>query len=114
MNNNSNNFKLGILCLVISLGCTANEDNGSIGRPRQAPVVSIMPLSIAYAKTSINTPIFRCNPIVSDANIQIASYYDDEGFITFAHRNNDSDKWEIVKTDIQQDCSDAHKSISLA
>lgn len=106
-------FSLTFLWVVTGVACTTNDNNSSVFQG-QEPVAVIMPLSKAFAKTSINAPIFRCNPIVSDGIIQIASYYDGDGFITFAHRSLNSDKWEIVKTDIQQDCSDAHKSISIA
>lgn len=100
------------LYLIIILGCSGIQDN--VACIERKPRISMMPLSLAYAKTSINTSIFRCNSIVSDDRFQITAYYDGDGIITFAKRELGSLNWEIIKTDIRQDCSDAHKSISLA
>lgn len=106
-------FTYVVICLLGIFSCSAVEDNPS-NEYQPIPKISVMPLSAAYAKTSINTSIFRCNSIASDDNFQIAAYYDCDGFITFAKRNVYSDSWEIVRSNIQQDCTDAHKSISIA
>ena len=103
-----------LLFLVFCLfwGCS-NNDIPLIDGTKQLSI-KLMPLTEAYAKNSINTSVFRKNSICSDDNYQIVSYYDSEGFVTFAIRKLDSDNWEIIKSNLQSDCTDAHNSISIA
>lgn len=105
-----NNILLIILWVSL-LECSQNIDESIV--IHNTPSVTIMPLSKAFAKNSINTPIYRANSIVSDDNYQIATYYNESGNVVFAKRKVSSQEWDIYITDLVGNCNDAHNSISI-
>jgi len=98
-------FPLLLVC------CSTNPDKPI--SENEEIVVKTLPLSKAYAKTMVNTPIFRVNSIVSDSNFQIVSYYDGDGNIIFAKRSLKSEKWDFFRTHLKGDVNNAHNIISM-
>lgn len=76
--------------------------------------VSVSELGLGFASTSVNATIFRGASVTSDGNYQIAAYYDSTGTIMLARRELNSNVWELAKTELTADCSDAHNTISVA
>jgi BNR repeat-containing family member len=66
-----------------------------------------------WAKTSINTVVFRKNAVVSFDDIQYAAYYDSTSHVVLARRNQGSDQWEVKQTDLKGNTADAHNTISI-
>ena len=102
------------LLFITSLIVACTEKDEPIQIKERHLSVKLLPLSKAYAKNSINTSVFRTNSICSDANYQLVTYFDSEGYVTIAKRAISSEKWEITKTEYKCDCSDAHNGISIA
>jgi hypothetical protein len=75
--------------------------------------VSLVPLAKGWAKTSINTVIFRRNSVVTHKETQYVAYYDADGFVVLAKRKLGSMDWEIRKTQYKGNVKDAHNSISI-
>lgn len=71
-------------------------------------------IGIGYAKTSVNTTVFRANSLVTHAGEQYAAYYDEEQNLVLAKRDVDKTKWTIHVTQYKGNCKDAHNSISIA
>ncbi len=74
---------------------------------------SLIPVSLGYSKTSVNTAIFRADAIVTFQNTQFIAFYDEEEFLVLGKRNLNSTKWELKKSQYKGNCSDAHNIISL-
>lgn len=122
-------YCIGLTLAALLTGCNFNSDSAINEIVEKVDTiidghlsVTLMPLSKAFTRTSVNTSIFRTSPIVSDSNYQFVAYYDEDGYITIGKRQIDSVEWEIVKTNIRGDCAkaekgayyaDAHKVISL-
>lgn len=68
----------------------------------------------AYAATSVNTAIFRVDPIVTHGDTQYVSYYDPEGYLTIAARKDKSCDWTVEHSRYKGNVADAHNVISMA
>lgn len=66
-----------------------------------------------WAENSVNTIIFRKNPLVTYKDIQFISYYDAAGRVILGKRNLGEDRWELKDTGFTGNAKDAHCSISL-
>ena len=75
--------------------------------------VRLVPLGQGWAKTSINTVIFRRNSVVTHKGTQYVAYYDEDGFVVLAKRKAGSMDWEIRRTQYKGNVKDAHNSISI-
>ena len=100
--------------MAICMPVSCSERDESIQEEKYKITVKLMPLSEAYAKNSINTSVFRTNSICSDGKFQFVSYFDADGYVTFARRWISSSEWEIIRTDFKCNCTDAHNGISIA
>jgi hypothetical protein len=72
-----------------------------------------MPLGPAWAANSINTVIFRQDPITSWNNRQFAAYYDADSHVVLATRTIGETNWKTTVTDLRGNTKDAHNDISL-
>lgn len=70
-------------------------------------------IGTGWARTSVNTVVFRKNSITSHGNLQYAAYYDADGFVVLAKREG-REKWRAQRTSYKGNVSDAHNSISIA
>jgi len=68
---------------------------------------------LGYAKTSVNTVVFRGNSIASLGATQFVSYYDSTGKVVLAKRTLGSTSWQTKTTSISGGVTDAHNSISI-
>lgn len=66
-----------------------------------------------YSGTSVNTAVFRTNPIVTHGNYQYISYYDPEGYLTLGKRVHGEPDWTINKTGYRGNVKDGHNVISM-
>ncbi|HNY32405.1 MAG TPA: BNR repeat-containing protein [Fibrobacteria bacterium] len=66
-----------------------------------------------YAKTSVNTVVFRGNSVVTHGSTQYTAFYDSTGKVVLAKRALGSEQWEVKTTGFTGTVSDAHNSISL-
>lgn len=66
-----------------------------------------------YAKTSVNTVVFRGNSVVTHGNTQFTAYYDSMGYVVLAKHALGSGAWETKTTAFVGKVTDAHNSISI-
>jgi hypothetical protein len=66
-----------------------------------------------WAKSAVNTAVFRRNSLVTHNNIQYASWYDSTGHVILAKRRLGTNDWEFQRTDLTGNVRDAHNSISI-
>ena len=90
---------LSIVTLIIISGCKTPSTITDVG--------------LGWAKTSVNTTIFRKNSLVSDAKYQYISFYDSTGHVVLGKRKHDSGKWELHQTQYTGNVQDAHNIISM-
>ena len=73
----------------------------------------VLELSEGWAKTSVNTAIFRKNSVVSDEEYQYAAWYDSSGHVIVAKRLLGKKDWTIRQTPMRGSVYDAHNVISI-
>lgn len=80
-----------------------------------AAVISpkIVEVGSGWSGTSVNTAVFRTNPIVTYDSVQFVSYYDPEGWLTLGRRPLGSERWEVSRTQYRGNVSDGHNVISM-
>lgn len=66
-----------------------------------------------YAKTTVNTTVFRGSSIASLGQTQYVAYYDSTGKVVLAKRTLGSTTWQSKTTGITGGVTDAHNSISI-
>lgn len=66
-----------------------------------------------YAKTSVNTAVFRASSIATHGDTQYISYYDPEGYVTLGKRKLGTEDWTLQRTQYKGKVSDAHNVISI-
>lgn len=71
------------------------------------------PLPRGWAKTSVNTVVFRKNSLVTYNGVQYAAWYDSTGRVILAKREVNSEEWSYRRTDLTGNVADAHNSISI-
>ena len=71
-------------------------------------------LGLGWARSSVNTVIFRTNSLVTHGNVQYAAWYDDSAHVVLARRQSGSARWTVHVTPYTNDVTDAHNAIVLA
>lgn len=66
-----------------------------------------------YAKTSVNTAVFRASSLATHGDTQYISYYDPDGYVVLGKRKLGSDDWTLERTQYKGNVSDAHNVISI-
>lgn len=80
-----------------------------------APVAAQeFPIAEGWARTKVNTAIFRHNAVVSLGERQVAAFYDASGRVVLAERTHGSADWTIQVTPLRGRVADAHNGISIA
>ena len=86
-----------------------------IKMPVSAQVLS--KIGDGYAKTSVNTAVFRQSSVVTHGNCQFAAYYDADGYVVVAKRKLDfggkDGEWTCQRTQYKGNVQDAHNVISI-
>ena len=75
--------------------------------------INLIPVSDGYARTSVNTAIFRQSSIASHDSIQYISFYDPDGNVIVGKRILGTTEWELQKTPFKGNVEDAHNIISI-
>jgi hypothetical protein len=70
-------------------------------------------IGIGWARTSVNTVVFRKNSLFTNEDAQYAAFYDADGFVMLAKREKGK-KWNAQRTPYKGNVADAHNSISIA
>jgi hypothetical protein len=70
-------------------------------------------IGTGWARTSVNTVVFRKNALFSHGDTQYAAFYDGDGFVMLAKRDKEN-QWKSVRTSYKGNVADAHNSISIA
>jgi hypothetical protein len=70
-------------------------------------------VSYGWAKTSVNTCIFRQNSIVTFNDHQYIAFYDSTGQVILGKRKPHTDKWDLHETQYSGNVHDAHNVISI-
>lgn len=84
-------------------------------RARQKGVeVRQVSIDSAWAMNSVNSTIFRRDPLASDGTRQYVAYYDSVGHLVVGKRLLNQQEWELKGTTITGGAADAHNSISIA
>jgi hypothetical protein len=99
------NYFLGGLAMIAIIGSASIAANDAM--PQQIDV------GLGWAKSSINTVIFRHSSIVSSGDTQFISYYDGDSKVVVAKRKLGDTHWDIVTTALTGNTKDAHNTISL-
>jgi hypothetical protein len=73
----------------------------------------LLPVDKGYAKTSVNTAIFRANAIVSHDDFQFVAFYDSLGRVVLAKRGLGKRAWTKHVTQYSGNVADAHNVISI-
>jgi hypothetical protein len=73
----------------------------------------LMPLGPAWAANSVNTTVFRNDPITSHGDRQYAAYYNADGKVVIATRTIGQPDWRTTVTSLSGSVKDAHNVISI-
>ena len=82
-------------------------------RAQSADATQIIQVGKGWARSSVNTVVFRQNSVTSHGGYQFLAYYDMDGRMVLAKRKLEENKWIIHKSRFSADVRDAHNSISL-
>lgn len=72
-----------------------------------------IPVAKGWARTSVNTTIFRHDALTTFGDTQYIAFYDADQTVVLAERTLGSLTWKIKRTALKGTCKDAHNSISL-
>jgi len=72
------------------------------------------PIAEGWARTKVNTAIFRRNAVCSYQDQQVAAFYDANGQVVLASRRHGSSDWQVNVTELRGRTADAHNGISIA
>lgn len=73
----------------------------------------LMPLGPAWAANSVNTTVFRNDPITTHGDRQYAPYYNADGKVVIATRTIGESDWQTTVTPLSGNVKDAHNGISI-
>ena len=83
------------------------------GVDARAGAPQLMPLGPAWAANSVNTTIFRNDPVTSHGDRQYAAYYNAERKVVIAARTLGRPDWQATVTPLSGNVEDAHNGISI-
>ncbi|MFL5741927.1 MAG: BNR repeat-containing protein [Flavisolibacter sp.] len=75
--------------------------------------VILVAVDSGWANNSVNTTIFRKNSLVSFHNWQYIAFYDKNGIVVLGKRKLGENKWQLKKTGLKGNVTDAHNVISI-
>ena len=65
-------------------------------RPVAAQSTRLVPVGTGWARSSVNTAMFRTSSVVSRDGVQYTAYYDSAAHVVLARRAVGADRWEVV------------------
>lgn len=75
--------------------------------------VHLSEIGQGWSGTSVNAAVFRTNSVITHGDTQYVSYYDPEGYVTFAKRTHGSDNWTVNRTQYKGNVRDGHNVICI-
>src|SRR5262249_27185772 len=103
-------FGYAALTLITGVGCNRSTDPGT---GLTSEDLKAIPVSKGWARTSVNTTIFRHDSVTTYGDTQFVAVYDADQTVVLAQRKLGSTAWKIKRTPFKGVCKDAHNSISL-
>src|SRR5438046_87580 len=91
---------LALILLMLNIAVRADEPQ-------------LMQIGDAWAQNSINTTVFRNDPVTTFGDKQYAAYYNPEGHIVIATRTIGQTDWQPTVTPLEGNLKDAHRVISI-
>lgn len=86
----------------------------SVQQPKKKEISTrLVEVAPAYARTSVNTAVFRTSSVISDGKHQYVAFYNPEGYLTLGKRKIGDKKFQIQRTQYKGKVSDAHNVISI-
>jgi len=85
----------------------------ALGAGGNSEDLQIIPVAKGWARTSVNTTIFRHDAVTTYRDTQYIAFYDADQRVVLAQRKLGSTTWRIKPTAFKGTCKDAHNSISL-
>lgn len=81
----------------------------------QAAESRLIPVGDGFARTSVNTAVFRGSSVATHGDIQYISYYDPDGYVVVGKRKLDGspDGWTLSRTQYKGNVKDGHNVISI-
>jgi hypothetical protein len=73
----------------------------------------LMQIGSAWAANSVNTAVFRNDPITTSGDRQYAAYYNADGRVMIASRTIGQSEWKSSVTTLRGNIKDAHNVISI-
>jgi hypothetical protein len=98
------------LVTTILMGCRPAVGSGTSIAARSS---ALFPIGDAWAANSVNSVIFRNDPITTVGDRQFVSYYDPDARVIVATRTIGKPDWTPTVTPFTGNVKDAHNSISL-
>jgi BNR repeat-containing family member len=98
------------LAVVAAVLCTRT----SAAQQAAVPSTHAVTVGTGWAKSSVNTVIFRTNSVVTHDNVQYTAWYDDSARVVLAKRTLGADHWDVRTTSYTNDVTDAHNAIAIA
>ncbi|RZK43151.1 MAG: neuraminidase [Pedobacter sp.] len=75
--------------------------------------VKLVPVVKAWSQNSVNTTVFRRDPITTFKNTQYIAFYDSLANVVVGKRKLGGDQWELKTTVFKGKAKDAHNGISI-
>lgn len=107
---NLKDYISGITYTLIVLFCIFPAGAVVMSARNEAKLVKV---GEGYARTSVNTAVFRGSSIISHNNTQYISFYDKDGSLILGKRKLGSANWTLSKTQYKGNIADAHNVISI-
>ncbi|MDQ2665487.1 MAG: BNR repeat-containing protein [Gemmatimonadota bacterium] len=95
------------LALFGALACAASAGS-------QSPASESSVVGLGWARSSVNTVIFRTNSVITHGNLQYTAWYDGSAHVVLARRQLGASTWTVRVTPYTNDVTDAHNAIVLA
>lgn len=71
-------------------------------------------VGMGWARSSVNTVIFRTSSVLTHGSLQYTAWYDDSARVVLAQRRTGASRWTVRVTPYTNDVTDAHNAIVLA
>lgn len=93
--------------------CLAALRQDSPGAAGPAGPSRLVKAGEGFARTSVNTAVFRGSSVISHGDSQYVSFYDNDGFVVLGKRQLADTAWTLRRTPYRGNISDAHNVISI-
>jgi hypothetical protein len=99
--------------ITIPLILTAHLASAALAQTPAPSDAKLIQVADAWAKSSVNTVIFRHNSLVTFGDIQYTAFYDNDAKVILAKRKLSESTWQLKNTGLSGNAADAHNTITL-